>query len=140
MVTPTRGRKVAAIRATSSPPKKEPIFSPSECIDLTESETTSLGTREHNEQKDSNEQPIKLITEEEQLAELTHLLATKVIRRSPAVDRMRVYAEELLEAGLHSQAAIVDFCRESDVDSWAWMRGFHKDMFKEWLQEQHASP
>jgi hypothetical protein len=71
--------------------------------------------------------------------ELTDWLVADVIGRSPIVEEMRVYAQELMKTGFHSSEVVAEFCTEDDISSWAWMLPIHKRIFRAWLQNHGNS-
>jgi hypothetical protein len=66
--------------------------------------------------------------------ELTDWLAADVIARSPIMEEMRVYAQELIKEGFHSSEVVTEFCTVDDISSWTWMLPIHKRIFRAWVR------
>ena len=76
-------------------------------------------------------------TQDEKTERVTNLcdwLTTEAIGYNPAKQEMNVYAEKLFDLGLHSAEMVVDVCTPEQVDEFNWMKPFHRQMLKRFLE------
>jgi len=77
-------------------------------------------------------------TQDEKTERVTNLcdwLTTEAIGYNPAKQEMNVYAGKLFDLGLHSAEMVVNVCTPEQVDEFNWMKPFHRQMLKRFLEQ-----